>query len=158
MKKLKKNVIRAPYFWEKRRFFFQNIWMRATCFLEIGRFFGQIWTREQVFFRDKSWKQGILLTFFAHTIYSSLNRSDVFWTDYGHDDRGFSWKVENMIWEHKSKVDRTVFIHKKQNILIMGVNEEKLVRHTYVRKTWSTFYDFFKKGVLLFLKSNGRKK
>ena len=130
MKNLKKNVIRAPYFWEKRRFFCQNIGMRATCFLEIGRFLDKIWTREQGFFRDKSWKKGILLTFLAHTIYK------VVWTEVtffgpimGMTTGAFHEKLKNMIWEHKSKVDRTVFIDKKQNILIMGFNEEKLDRH-----------------------------
>ena len=144
MKKLKKNVIRAPYFWEKRHSFVKISAWELHVYQRNGIFLDKIWTREQGFFRDKSWKKGILLTFLAHTTYT------VVWTEVtffgpimGMTTGAFHEKLKNMIWEHKSKVDRTVFIDKKQNILIMGLNEEKLVRHPYVRKTWSTFYDFF---------------
>ena len=138
--KFEKNVLRKSYFWENRRF--------LTKYGHASYFFFRDWTffgREQWFFREKSWKKGILWTFLAHNIiYSSFNRIGVFLINYGHDNRGFSWKSWKKLLESTNQWSQEhCELIKKQNTLIMGLIEENWVRHPYVGKTWSTFCDFF---------------
>ena len=67
--------------------------MRATCLSDKWDFFGQNMDERAgildffVISREKGHPTDIFCPYY---IYSSLNGSDVFWTNYGHDDRGFS--------------------------------------------------------------------
>ena len=65
-------------------------------------------------------------------IYRSFDRNDVFLTNFGHENRVFHEKVKKkMIWEHKSKVNRTVKLIR--NTLIMERNWEKIGYTPYVK-------------------------
>ena len=69
-------------------FFWQNIDLRAVCFLENGRFFTKYGHKSDDFFVRNRKKKGIILTSLAHNIV-------LFWQNwrflikYGHDSRGF---------------------------------------------------------------------
>ena len=52
----------------ERTFFWQNMGMRATCFLETGRYFHKIWGREQWFLVKSREKKKTLLTFLTHNL------------------------------------------------------------------------------------------
>ena len=74
-------------------FFWQNMGMRALCFLENGRFFDNKWAWEEWFFSSKSEKKGILLIFFANKIVS-------LWQN---------WRSSNQIWAWQHRVFYEIF-------------------------------------------------
>ena len=124
-----KNAIRTPYFWEIR-LFLTKYGHESYVFLEIGLFWKKC-GQESIDFVVKSSVQW-------------FNKFCDFCTNYRHYNTGFFMKkLQKMTWEHKSKIDRIVWIIKKQNTLTRGwTNVEKLVWHPYVGKTWSTFCAF----------------
>ena len=102
MKNLKKNDIRAPCC-EKMDIFWQNMGMRATCFLENGHFC-QKWAKKQWFFMK--YREKIQLTFFAHNIQLWQNTFFPFLPIMGMTTEGFPWKSWQK-WHEK-----TVFLRK----------------------------------------------
>ena len=67
MKNLKKRKTWEHCFWKNVRFFWQNVGKRGAFFRK-WTFFDKMWAWEQYFFREKSEKKGILLTFLPHNI------------------------------------------------------------------------------------------
>ena len=51
---------------------------KSNVFFRELTFFDKIWAWDKRFFREKSEKKGILLTFMAHNIYIRFDRIDVF--------------------------------------------------------------------------------
>ena len=106
--KILKKWHRSTVFLREWPFFWQNLDLRAACFLENGRFLQNMGMRAMIFPWEIG-KKGHHIDFFG-SYYSVVLIELMFLIKYGHDSKGFLMKIlKKLTYEHSISERMDVF-------------------------------------------------